>query len=113
MGFLAKMGATGVQIVAAPFIIFLSAAIDTLYDTAMGAGATGGKILGAGGGGFMLLFAPPEVQNAIREKVGSITYETWFTPLQISEKNPSLLIVETPDEFFMARSDFEKSGEYP
>jgi len=46
-----------------------TAAIDTIYDAARGAGAIGGKILGAGGGGFMLLFAPPEAQNVIREKL--------------------------------------------
>ena len=44
-------------------------AIDTLYDAARAAGATGGKILGAGGGGFMLLFAPPEAHAEIKEKL--------------------------------------------
>jgi D-glycero-alpha-D-manno-heptose-7-phosphate kinase len=34
--------------------------IDNIYDTALKAGAIGGKVLGAGGGGFMLLFVPPE-----------------------------------------------------
>jgi D-glycero-alpha-D-manno-heptose-7-phosphate kinase len=34
--------------------------IDQIYEAARLAGATGGKLLGAGGGGFMLLFAPPE-----------------------------------------------------
>ncbi len=33
----------------------------------MDAGALGGKLLGAGGGGFMLIFAPPARQPAIRE----------------------------------------------
>lgn len=32
--------------------------IDTIYETAMAAGATGGKISGAGGGGFMIFYAP-------------------------------------------------------
>jgi D-glycero-alpha-D-manno-heptose-7-phosphate kinase len=36
--------------------------IDAAYDTARKAGALGGKLCGAGGGGFMLLFAPPERQ---------------------------------------------------
>ena len=40
--------------------------IDELYQTARGAGAIGGKLLGAGGGGFILLFAPPERQAKIR-----------------------------------------------
>jgi D-glycero-alpha-D-manno-heptose-7-phosphate kinase len=33
--------------------------IDNLYETAIRAGAVGGKLLGAGGGGFMLLFVRP------------------------------------------------------
>ena len=34
--------------------------IDIWYETARSNGAIGGKILGAGGGGFLLLFAPPD-----------------------------------------------------
>jgi D-glycero-alpha-D-manno-heptose-7-phosphate kinase len=40
--------------------------VDHLLDTAMRAGAIGGKLLGAGGGGFMLLFAPPENHARVR-----------------------------------------------
>ena len=40
--------------------------IDRMYAAAKGAGALGGKILGAGGGGFMLLYAPAEKQDAVR-----------------------------------------------
>jgi D-glycero-alpha-D-manno-heptose-7-phosphate kinase len=36
------------------------ALVDDVYETARKAGAFGGKLLGAGGGGFMLFFAPPE-----------------------------------------------------
>jgi len=42
-----------------------SVAIDGWYDRARAAGATGGKILGAGGGGFLLLIAPPDRHEAI------------------------------------------------
>jgi D-glycero-alpha-D-manno-heptose-7-phosphate kinase len=42
--------------------------IDKIYERALRAGAIGGKILGAGGGGFMLLFVPPEKQPNIKEK---------------------------------------------
>lgn len=42
-------------------------AIDDLYQAARSAGAIGGKLLGAGGGGFMLLFARPEQQPRVRE----------------------------------------------
>ncbi|HQR04682.1 MAG: kinase [Proteobacteria bacterium] len=41
--------------------------IDALYQKARQAGALGGKLLGAGGGGFLLLFAAPERHAAIRE----------------------------------------------
>jgi D-glycero-alpha-D-manno-heptose-7-phosphate kinase len=40
--------------------------IDSLYDRAMKAGALGGKLLGAGGNGFMLLYCPREKQPAVR-----------------------------------------------
>ncbi len=43
--------------------------IDSLYEEALRAGATGGKILGAGGGGFLLLFVRPELQPAVRERL--------------------------------------------
>jgi len=41
--------------------------IDTIYEMALKAGAIGGKLLGAGGGGFMLLFVPPERQPKVRK----------------------------------------------
>ncbi len=41
--------------------------IDDVYLAALKAGATGGKITGAGGGGFMLLFCPHEKQDAVRK----------------------------------------------
>lgn len=41
--------------------------IDYLYDKAIKSGATGGKILGAGGGGFLLLLVKPELQARVQE----------------------------------------------
>src|SRR5574340_306540 len=41
-------------------------AIDDIYTAAREAGALGGKLLGAGGGGFMLFFAKPEDHERIR-----------------------------------------------
>lgn len=40
--------------------------IDDLYDAARKAGALGGKIAGAGGGGFLLLYCPPEKRAGVR-----------------------------------------------
>lgn len=41
--------------------------IDSLYDLAMGANATGGKILGSGGGGYLLIFCEQNYQKAVQE----------------------------------------------
>ena len=44
--------------------------VDQWYEAARKAGAQGGKLLGAGGGGFVLLLAPKERHEAIREALG-------------------------------------------
>ena len=46
--------------------------IDEFYQTARAAGAIGGKLLGAGGGGFILLFVPPERQPKVRHSLKSM-----------------------------------------
>jgi D-glycero-alpha-D-manno-heptose-7-phosphate kinase len=43
-----------------------SAAIDAMYDAGLRAGATGGKLMGAGAGGFLVLFAEPDRHPAVR-----------------------------------------------
>lgn len=48
--------------------------INNIYDSGMKAGALGGKLLGAGGGGFMMFFAEPERQAAIRAALGNLLY---------------------------------------
>lgn len=48
--------------------------IDEIYSVALRAGAIGGKLLGAGGGGFMLLLAKPEAQPKIRRALKNLLY---------------------------------------
>lgn len=48
--------------------------IDSLYGRAMEAGALGGKLLGAGGGGFLLFYVGQERQEAVREALGDLLY---------------------------------------
>jgi len=43
--------------------------IDEIYEAGLSAGAVGGKLLGAGGGGFVLLFAKPEFHEKIIERL--------------------------------------------
>jgi len=51
-----------------------SSHVDELYDRARAAGAVGGMITGAGGGGFLLLFAAPSSQNSVREALAKNIY---------------------------------------
>ena len=46
--------------------------INEIYQTAMQNGALGGKLLGAGGGGFMLFYCPKEKQDQLKEKLSGI-----------------------------------------
>jgi D-glycero-alpha-D-manno-heptose-7-phosphate kinase len=46
--------------------------IDDLYNTAIKAGALGGKLLGAGGGGFILFFVEPHNQPKVRESLKNL-----------------------------------------
>jgi len=48
--------------------------IDNIYETAINAGALGGKLLGAGGGGCVLFFVKPEDQPKIKEKLKKLLY---------------------------------------
>jgi D-glycero-alpha-D-manno-heptose-7-phosphate kinase len=49
-----------------------NSAVDAIHDAAVGAGAIGGKLIGAGGGGFLLLFVPPACQRAVRERLKNL-----------------------------------------
>lgn len=43
--------------------------LEEYYETALKAGATGGKLLGAGGGGFLLFYVPEASQKHVRESL--------------------------------------------
>jgi D-glycero-alpha-D-manno-heptose-7-phosphate kinase len=49
-----------------------SSKIDEYYDRGLRAGALGGKLLGAGGGGFLLFFCEPHQQNRLREELSEL-----------------------------------------
>lgn len=48
--------------------------IDDCYSAAMAAGASGGKLLGAGGGGFLVFFVPKEKQPAVRQALSHLRH---------------------------------------
>jgi D-glycero-alpha-D-manno-heptose-7-phosphate kinase len=51
-----------------------TAEVDQLYAAARDAGAIGGKLLGAGGGGFLLLFVKPELQACVKERLKHLVH---------------------------------------
>lgn len=52
--------------------------IDEYYKRAIGAGAMGGKLLGAGGGGFLLLYCPEERQPKVREALSDLPLTKFY-----------------------------------
>lgn len=48
--------------------------IDELYERGISAGALGGKLLGAGGGGFLVFYVQPQYQKAVKEKMKDLMY---------------------------------------
>lgn len=48
--------------------------VDDLYEQAKRAGALGGKLLGAGGGGFLMLYAEPERQEAVKQALDGLVH---------------------------------------
>lgn len=52
--------------------------IDTLYEKAMASGALGGKLLGAGGGGFLLFYCPREKQDYLKNQLRLQPFEFNF-----------------------------------
>jgi D-glycero-alpha-D-manno-heptose-7-phosphate kinase len=66
--------------------------IDEIYEAAISAGAMGGKLLGAGGGGFMLFFASPEVHPKIEQRLSDLLR----VPFRF-EKNGSQVIFYEPN----------------
>jgi D-glycero-alpha-D-manno-heptose-7-phosphate kinase len=69
--------------------------IDSIYSAARKAGAIGGKILGAGGGGFMLFFAPPSRHAAIRRALGKLVH----VPFRFESEGSRILHYEKMKSF--------------
>ena len=72
-----------------------SDAIDQWYAAAIAAGALGGKITGAGGGGHLLLYVPPERQMAVRQALTN--YGLRETPFQF-DFSGARVMAHTDDE---------------
>ena len=68
--------------------------IDAIYAAGIGAGALGGKLLGAGGGGFMLFYVPKDKQNAVKEVLKS----KLFVPFRFEFTGSKIIYYSHPDD---------------
>lgn len=66
-----------------------SPALDRYYEVARENGALGGKVTGAGGGGFMLLYCPREQQKAVTDALTAMGLQRW--PLTLETEGVQIL----------------------
>lgn len=74
-----------------------NSSIDEIYQTGIHAGALGGKVLGAGGGGFVLFYVPPHQQSQVREalsKLLEVDFRFERSGSQIVHYNPDSAIYQ-------------------
>ena len=72
-----------------------NANIDEIYEAGLQGGALGGKLLGAGGGGFMLFYVPPERRKELRAKLKNLL----CVPFGFSNKGSHVVVYE-PEEVY-------------
>jgi D-glycero-alpha-D-manno-heptose-7-phosphate kinase len=70
-------------------------AIDEIYEAGLSAGALGGKLLGAGGGGFMVFFVPPHRRQALRERLKKLL----CIPFKFSTRGSHVVLYE-PEKMY-------------
>lgn len=68
--------------------------VDDMYSIACDAGALGGKLCGAGGGGFLLLFVPPEKQKQVKQKLDKALY----VPFGFESLGSQIILYEVKDK---------------
>jgi D-glycero-alpha-D-manno-heptose-7-phosphate kinase len=81
--------------------------LDEIYAAGRSAGALGGKLLGAGGGGFMLFFVAPERRKELRMRLKNLL----CVPFSFSNRG-SQVIVNEPDEVYDKSLTAERSEVY-
>ena len=66
--------------------------VDEMYEAARKAGAIGGKLLGAGGGGFMIFLVEPERRQHVRERLADFIH----VPVDV-DHDGSKIVLYQPD----------------
>lgn len=69
--------------------------VDGLYETATKAGAIGGKLTGAGGGGFMLLFVPPDRHDQVKAALNTLIH----VPFRFEPNGSQMVFFEHGEDY--------------
>lgn len=75
--------------------------IEEIYREARTAGALGGKLIGAGGGGFLLLFARPGDQPTIRERLGALIH----VPFRFDYSGSQIIFFDQEEDYSLHDKD--------
>jgi D-glycero-alpha-D-manno-heptose-7-phosphate kinase len=79
--------------------------IDEIYEAGLGAGATGGKLLGAGGGGFMLFYVNPERREELRTRLKKLL----CVPFSFSSRGSHVIVYEPEEQYDEALANHRDS----
>lgn len=75
-----------------------TSSIDQLYELGIKEGTLGGKLLGAGGGGFLIFYVPEEYQTRVKEAMKELVY----VPFRF-EEGGTRIIHYTPEEYILKK----------
>ena len=74
--------------------------IDEMYTRAINSGALGGKLLGAGGGGFLLFYVPLEKQDNVKNALS----DCLFIPFKFEDSGTEV-VYYAPEEYHTNQED--------
>jgi D-glycero-alpha-D-manno-heptose-7-phosphate kinase len=75
--------------------------VDEIYHAALSAGALGGKLTGAGGGGFLLLFVPPFRRAEVRERLNRLLH----VPFKIEFSGSQIIFFDSEKDYSAEEKD--------
>jgi D-glycero-alpha-D-manno-heptose-7-phosphate kinase len=78
-----------------------NSSIDEIYADAISAGAIGGKLAGAGGGGFIVIFVPPERRGRVREKLRGLV----CVPFRFEGSGSQIIFYDPEEDFSVAENE--------
>jgi D-glycero-alpha-D-manno-heptose-7-phosphate kinase len=81
--------------------------VDQVYEGALSAGAIGGKLIGAGGGGFVLLFVPPERQPKVMERLRDLVH----VPIRFEFSGSRIIFFDPEEDFSEQARRWEERGQ--